>query len=640
MGILEMGLGHLSPAGGIAVGVLVGVISTSLQAVGLTLQRKSHMLEDEKFPYDTRRPAFKRRRWQIGMFMFVSANIVGSTIQITTLPLPVLSTLQASGLVFNTIFATLILGEPFTRYSVIGTFLVCAGAILIATFGAIGEPAHTLDQLLELLVRPPFLRWMAGTAVVVMLLVLGARALRVASTPGQTRNYMSVWSLPPHSYHSPRIKLFRGMIYGSLSGILSAHCLLLAKTAVELVVRTIADQENQFVRWQSWIILLALVSLALTQMYYMHRGLKLCSTSILYPYVFCIYNIIAILDGLIYFHQTSQLSGLHAGLIAVGTVILLCGVLCLSWRLEDVSAHPGQAAVPPPTTAIGPGLGLIEEPSASPTSYTDLTYPGDEESRPGERQPLLLHTPRHRHQQPTTFSHPHRISTLPHRRTTNSGLEAAEIWAELRDDQDDELDDHRDSLVRSALLPPDSPSSLRRHSKRQRRKSAASLTATTGHRRLFSLWGTPGETPVPTANGVNSGENINPKESALFRGLSWRPRQALRANRLSLRRTPTPLITEQGATHRGLVERDVGSNAGQASAEEAVAVGDETSAAPQSNVDPQNTTGILASTDSSPYNNAGQSAGRIPYTRRVGQLWNSGTHWFRSFIPGNASNDD
>jgi hypothetical protein len=29
------------------------------------------------------------------MFMFVVSNIVGSTIQITTLPLPVLSTLQA-----------------------------------------------------------------------------------------------------------------------------------------------------------------------------------------------------------------------------------------------------------------------------------------------------------------------------------------------------------------------------------------------------------------------------------------------------------------------------------------------------------------------------------------------------------------
>jgi hypothetical protein len=32
--------------------------------------------------------------------------------------------------------------------------------------------------------------------------------------------------------------------------------------------------------------------LALTQLFYLHRGLKLCSTSVLYPFVFCIYNII------------------------------------------------------------------------------------------------------------------------------------------------------------------------------------------------------------------------------------------------------------------------------------------------------------------------------------------------------------
>ena len=67
--------------------------------MGLTLQRKSHILEDEKVPHDVRRPPHRRRRWQLGMAMFIVSNLVGSTIQITTLPLPVLSTLQASGLV-------------------------------------------------------------------------------------------------------------------------------------------------------------------------------------------------------------------------------------------------------------------------------------------------------------------------------------------------------------------------------------------------------------------------------------------------------------------------------------------------------------------------------------------------------------
>ena len=196
----------------------------------------------------------------------------------------------------------MILGEPFTRWSFGGTILVCAGAILIAIFGAIGEPAHNLNQLLALLVRRQFVLWMIGTAIIVLATIAGAKASK----------YVRPWNL-----HSPRMRLFRGLSYGAVSGILSAHSLLVAKSAVELLVRTIVDHKNQFNRWESWVILLALLSLALSQLYYLHRGLKLCSTSVLYPFVFCVYNIIAILDGLIYFHEASRISLLHGLIVSV-----------------------------------------------------------------------------------------------------------------------------------------------------------------------------------------------------------------------------------------------------------------------------------------------------------------------------------
>ena len=202
---------------------------------------------------------------------------------------------------FNSICATLILGEPFTRWSLGGTLLVCAGAVLIAIFGAIPEPAHNLDQLLELLRRRQFILWIVAQAILVVAIITSAKALK----------YMNPWSR-----NSPRMRLWRGMAYGAVSGILSAHSLLVAKSAVELLVRTIIDRHNEFNRWESWVILLSLLALALTQLYYLHRGLKLCSTSILYPFVFCVYNIIAILDGLIYFDQSSRLSLLHAMLVS------------------------------------------------------------------------------------------------------------------------------------------------------------------------------------------------------------------------------------------------------------------------------------------------------------------------------------
>ncbi|KAL8831975.1 MAG: hypothetical protein Q9170_005069 [Blastenia crenularia] len=328
-------LGDLSPQGSVAVGIFVGLASTSIQSLGLTLQRKSHILEDEKEPHDPRRPPFRRRMWQLGMLMFIVSNLVGSSIQITTLPLPVLSTLQASGLVFNSICATLILGEAFTRWSLGGTLLVCAGAVLIATFGAIGEPAHSLDQLLALLGRRQFTLWMAATAVMVVAVIIFAKAVK--------------W-MNPRGKNTPRMRLLRGMAYGSISGILSAHSLLVAKSAVELLVRTIVDRHNQFNRWQSWIILLSLLSLALSQLYYLHREQ-----------------------------------------ISLGTFILLLGVLALSWRLNDPGTHSQI-----PQTPLTPGMGYIDTESDSGTE-TSLLPNGDEEvfrnADSGQRSSSLPKTP-------------------------------------------------------------------------------------------------------------------------------------------------------------------------------------------------------------------------------------------------------
>jgi hypothetical protein len=226
------------------------------------------------------------------------------------------------------------------------------------------------------------------------------------------------------------------MSYGFVSGILSAHSLLLAKSAVELLVRTVVDRVNQFNRWQSWVILLGMIFLALTQLFYLHRGLKLCSTSVLYPFVFCIYNIIAILDGLIYFRQVSQLTGFHAGLIALGTMVLLAGVMCLSWRLEAIDNHAAVTTAGLTQTGLGPGLAVLEEHSSTSPGLLDGQ---DEESRIGEREPLLNPKTHTRHLSYYRGRAPSLPSNL-HIDRDSVDLNAASIWAEL-DDSDCGSDD-------------------------------------------------------------------------------------------------------------------------------------------------------------------------------------------------------
>ncbi|QLI71931.1 uncharacterized protein G6M90_00g091960 [Metarhizium brunneum] len=413
--------GSISPGGSIALGILVGLISTSVQSLGLTLQRKSHILEDEKGPHDIQRPPYRRRRWQLGMGMFVVANLLGSTVQISTLPLPVLSTLQAAGLVFNSICATLILSEPFTRWSLCGTLLVTSGAVLIAIFGAIPSPAHDLNGLLVLLRRGPFIAWMALQA----LFVVGL------GTVTDVVNSMSSIS------HNSRFRLARGIIYGVISGDLSAHALLFAKSAVELCIKTIGG-DNQFSHWESWAIVLGLVSLALCQLYYLHRGLKLVSTSVLYPLVFCVYNIIAILDGLIYFDQVSLIPPLHAGLIALGTIILLSGVFALSWRLSDEQHAPGVGQ-----STLAPGLGLLDDTEGEEESLLSSEVAVEEGSSSSGYQTF-------------TIANGDTTVLIPTPKKEFRWAERAEIWGELEDQEEPITPTGR---LRSATLPGQSESS-------------------------------------------------------------------------------------------------------------------------------------------------------------------------------------
>ena len=106
---------------------------------------------------------------------------------------------QQSGLVFNTICATLILHEAFTWWSLVGTVLVCIGAMLIAVFGAMKEPAHSLDELLQLLGHRSFIVWMVGQAIVVSAVLFLAKLIKMVN---------------PKAKHTPRKRLMRGIAYG------------------------------------------------------------------------------------------------------------------------------------------------------------------------------------------------------------------------------------------------------------------------------------------------------------------------------------------------------------------------------------------------------------------------------------------
>jgi drug/metabolite transporter (DMT)-like permease len=114
------------------------------------------------------------RLWLLGFGIFFASNVLGSVVQIASLPVVILAPLGAVSLLWNAFFARLLLGDVFSPWMVVGTFLIAGGAVLIAIFGIVPEPTHSLEALLALFRRPTFIVYFSllGAFVVVSLAIV------------------------------------------------------------------------------------------------------------------------------------------------------------------------------------------------------------------------------------------------------------------------------------------------------------------------------------------------------------------------------------------------------------------------------------------------------------------------------------
>jgi len=122
-----------------------------------------------------------------------------------------------------------------------------------------------------------------------------------------------------------------------------------------LLLLTISG-DNQFWRWQAWLLLLGLGAFALLQLWYLHKALILANPTLVCPLAFCFYNLSSIVNGLVYFDQFSLIPWSYLGLVGLGIIILLGGVWIVSfnsggggvnvgtWRDEESDGSGGDSS--------------------------------------------------------------------------------------------------------------------------------------------------------------------------------------------------------------------------------------------------------------------------------------------------------
>ncbi|CBQ73430.1 conserved hypothetical protein [Sporisorium reilianum SRZ2] len=139
----------------VATAIALGLIASFIQSLGLTIQRKSHLLNESLAPA-RRKTEWKRPLWLVGFAIFLVANIGGTVFQIGALPIVMLAPLGAVSMLYNAVLARFLLNDLLSKYMVMGTALIASGAVLIGYFGVVPSPPHSLDELLDLYARPTF----------------------------------------------------------------------------------------------------------------------------------------------------------------------------------------------------------------------------------------------------------------------------------------------------------------------------------------------------------------------------------------------------------------------------------------------------------------------------------------------------
>lgn len=107
-------------------GISIAVATSFIQSLGLTIQRKSHIINEAIHPKELRRQACQRPLWHLGFHTYILSNLTGTIFSIGYLPVIILAPLGAVTLVFNALFARLLLGDVFSRQSAIGKKNNCA----------------------------------------------------------------------------------------------------------------------------------------------------------------------------------------------------------------------------------------------------------------------------------------------------------------------------------------------------------------------------------------------------------------------------------------------------------------------------------------------------------------------------------
>ncbi|KAG1056803.1 hypothetical protein G6F43_001330 [Rhizopus delemar] len=303
------------------IGVFVSLGASFMDALGLNILKLDHVKESSR---ENQRGDCSRPLWHIGLYTYIASQLIGSTIALNYLKTQWVAPLGSVALIFNFIFAKILVGTKITRKDVLGTFVVVASVIWIVVFGGMyngqdPEESLSLESLKILFVRPIFIIYFS--------------ALNILTFGGL---FISLWSKNSKHFmlNQKKMKRMVGLMFSVEGGLLASETLLLAKSGVKLFTLSLQSQVNQFNDNTSRFIILALVITAVMQVYCLNTALKLYTSVVVVPVFYGTYTALGLVNTIIYLDEVSNYPSWAIALVFIGIGVLIYGVALLSSKSD------------------------------------------------------------------------------------------------------------------------------------------------------------------------------------------------------------------------------------------------------------------------------------------------------------------
>ncbi|RHZ29050.1 hypothetical protein DYB26_014476, partial [Aphanomyces astaci] len=286
--------------------------------IGLNIQKYSFMLQ-QHLPDHERKPYNTQWRWWLGFFG-VGLGSIADFAALSFAAQSIIMPIGAFTLVCNIFFAHYWLKEKLTRNDLIGTVLICIGAVVVTIYGSHENVEYTLEILIHLYYRWDMLIYLVVIIAVVWVLIgMLKRAELVLKKKGPASlEYKAVLKLHP-------------LTYAGLAGVFGAQSVMFAKSSGELLKQTLRG-DNQFDKFLTYVIIVALVITISLETHCLSLGLKYFDALYIVPVFQCFFITFSVIGGAVYFEEFKYFTMTQWIVFPIGVLITIAGVIVLSSR--------------------------------------------------------------------------------------------------------------------------------------------------------------------------------------------------------------------------------------------------------------------------------------------------------------------